>query len=90
MPLIYNEPKIHATKYRKVGKKLCAACSNPSEYRVEIRHTCFRGEDDLWNLCKYHKELLNDKEHGYGWLSNDIEAEKERRKQNGQNRTTHP
>lgn len=81
MSLIYNEPKVYPTKYRKIGKKLCNACANPSEYRVEIRHTAFRGEDDLWNLCKYHKELLDDKKNGYGWVANDIEAEKQKRGQ---------
>lgn len=35
-------------------------CKNPAEFRIEIRQTHMRGDDDVFWFCKSHRVLVTD------------------------------
>ena len=52
-------PRIgEVTKLRIPTKKICKICGAPAIAMVEIRNSCFRGDDDVESRCKEHLMVI--------------------------------
>ena len=53
-------PKIgDITKLRKdFSSRRCSVCKEIAQYRVTVRNSCFRGDDDVFYRCENCKEVL--------------------------------
>ena len=52
-------PRIgEVTKLRTPTKKICKICGAPAIAMVEIRNSCFRGDDDVESRCKEHLMVI--------------------------------
>jgi hypothetical protein len=47
-----------AKRYPEQSEKKCNACDEKAFFQIEVHTSYMRGEDDVFNVCQKHYELI--------------------------------
>ncbi len=56
-------PIVHFSKFKPKRLKhniICSACDSKASSYVNIEFTYMRGEDEVWNICQDHRDMIKE------------------------------